>query len=79
MLYFLKYKSDTLLATTKNLADIVPYGHEKCLQTDNGMEFTSEPFQRLFVLIESNTSSQLLNLHIKMELLNGHGKLHFLW
>ena len=50
MLYFLKHKSNTLLTTTKYLADITPYGHVKCLQTDNGMEFTSEPFQQLLML-----------------------------
>ena len=50
MLYFLKHKSDTLLATTKYLADIDTYGHVKFLQTDNVMEFTSEPFQWLLVL-----------------------------
>ena len=50
MLYFLKHKSDTLLATMKYLADIAPYGHVKCLQKDNGTKFTSEPFQRLLVL-----------------------------
>ena len=32
----------------KYLADITPY--VKCLQTDNGTEFTSEPFQWLLVL-----------------------------
>ena len=45
MLCFLKHKSDTLLATMKYLDDIIPYGHVKCLRTDNGTEFTSEPFQ----------------------------------
>ena len=50
MLYFLKHKFDTLLATPKYLADIALYGHVKCLQTDNGTEFTSEPFQHLLVL-----------------------------
>ena len=39
MLYFLKHKSDTLPATTKYLADIAPYGHVKCLRTDNGMGY----------------------------------------
>ena len=34
----------------KYLADITPYGHVKCLWTDDGTEFTTEPFQRLFVL-----------------------------
>ena len=46
MLYFLKHKSDTLLAT-KYLADIDTYGHVKFLQTDYVMELTSEPFQWL--------------------------------
>ena len=50
MLYFSKQKSDTLLTTMKYLTDIAPYGHKKCLWTDNRMEFTSEPFQRLLVL-----------------------------
>ena len=49
MLYFLKHKSDTMLAATKYLADIAPCIHVKCLQTDHGMEFTSEPFQWLLV------------------------------
>ena len=35
MLYFLKYKFDTLLDTMKYLVDITPYGHVKTLQTDN--------------------------------------------
>ena len=50
MLYFLKYKSDTLPTTTKYLTDIDTYSHVKFLQTDYVMEFTSEPFQQLFVL-----------------------------
>ena len=50
MLYFLKNKSDTLLTTKKYLADITPYGHVKCLRTDNRTEFTSKPFQWLLVL-----------------------------
>ena len=37
MLYFFKHKSDTLFATMKYLADIAPYCHVKCLQTDNRM------------------------------------------
>ena len=36
MLYFLKHKSNTLLTTKKYLADIAPYDHVKCLQTDKG-------------------------------------------
>ena len=39
MIYFLKHKSDTLLATMKYLADIAPYSHVKCLQTDNEVHF----------------------------------------
>ena len=50
MLYFLKRKSNTLLAITKYLADITPYSHVKCLQTENETEFTSEPFQWLLVI-----------------------------
>ena len=50
MLYFLKNKSDTLLVTTKYLADIDTYGHVRFLQTDYVMEFTFEPFQQLLVL-----------------------------
>ena len=60
MLYFLKHVSDTLLATTKYLAEIAPYGYVKCLRKNNGTDFTSGFFQRLLYLIESNTSSQLL-------------------
>ena len=79
MLYFLKHKSDTLLATTKHLVDIALFGHVKCLQTNNRTEFTSEPFNSYLYLIESNTRGQLLILRIKMGLLNSHGKLYFLW
>ena len=50
MLYLLKHKSDTLLATKKYLADIAPYDHVKCLWAENRTEFTSEPFQWLLVL-----------------------------
>ena len=50
MFYFLKHLSDTLLTTKKYLADIALYGHVKCLWTDNGTEFTSEPLQQLLVL-----------------------------
>ena len=49
MLYFLKRKSDTLLATKKYPTDIAPYSHVKCSLTDNRTEFISEPFQRLLV------------------------------
>ena len=50
MLYFLKHKSNTLLATTKYLVDIDTYGHVEFLQSDYIMEFSSEPFQSLLVL-----------------------------
>ena len=64
MLCFLKHKSDTLLATKKYLADITPYGRVKCLQTDNGTEFTLELFQQLYIT-ESDMSSQLLIFALK--------------
>ena len=47
MLYCLKHKSATLLTTMKYLANIAPYSHVKCLLTNNGMEFTSEPFSMI--------------------------------
>ena len=50
ILYFLKHKSDTLLATMKYLTDITPNGHVKCLRTDIGTDFASEPFQKILVL-----------------------------
>ena len=50
MLYFLKHKPNTLLATRKYLPDITPYGYVKCLWTGSRLEFTLEPFQQLFVL-----------------------------
>ena len=78
MLYFLKHKSNILLATTKYLADITPYGHVKCLQIDSGTEFTSVLFNGYLYLIESNMGCHLLILCIKMELLNSCGEL-FLW
>ena len=50
ILCFLNHKSDTLLATTKYLADITSYSYVKCLRTDDGTEFISEFFQQLLVL-----------------------------
>ena len=44
MLYFLKHKSDTLLAIKKYLVDRAPYCHKKYLRTGNGTEFNSEHF-----------------------------------
>ena len=63
MLYFLKHQSHTLLAIRKYLADIAPYSHVKCLWTDNGTEFTSEPFQWLLVL---NRKERAILWHIWM-------------
>ena len=57
MLYFLKHKSDTLLATKKYLVDIAPNSHVKCLRTDNRTDFTSEPFQRLLNRIKHEQSA----------------------
>ena len=34
--YFLRNKTDTLVATEKFLADCAPYGQVKCLRSDNG-------------------------------------------
>ena len=45
--YFLKAKSDAVLATEKFLADIAPYGSVKCIRSDNGTEFTSREFKTL--------------------------------
>ena len=49
MIYFLKHKSDTLLATKRFLADISPYGSVKRLRSDQGTEFTSNSFTTLLV------------------------------
>ena len=57
MLYFLKYKSDTLLATRKHLADIAPYSHVKCLWTDNGTEFSSKPISTVTCTKQNQTQS----------------------
>ena len=45
--YFLRKKSDTLVATETFLADCAPYGQVKCLRSDNGTEFMSTDFQTL--------------------------------
>ena len=64
MLYFLKHKSDILLTATKYLAYITLYSHVKCLRTDNGTEFASEPFQRLLLLNRiKNEQSAPYSLH----------------
>lgn len=45
--YFLKKKSDTVLATEKFLADISPNGTVKCVRSDNGTEYMCKEFQTL--------------------------------
>lgn len=45
--YFLRNKSDTLLATEKFLADCAPYGQVKCLRSDNSTQFMNSDFQTL--------------------------------
>ena len=45
--YFLKKKSDTILATEKFLSDVSPYGKVRCMRSDNGTEFTCNDFQTL--------------------------------
>ena len=42
MVYFLKQKSDTTVATERFLADTAPYGSIKRIRSHNGTEFTSK-------------------------------------
>lgn len=49
LVYFLKQKSDAVIATEKFLADVAPYGEVKCIRSDNGTEYTSEKFRNLLV------------------------------
>ena len=46
-IYFLKNKSDTVIATEKFLADSAPFGKVKCIRSDNGTEYTSDAFKSL--------------------------------
>ena len=57
--YFLKNKSDTVLATEKFLADTAPYGKVKCFRSDNGTEFTGKDYQTLLIknVIKHQTSA----------------------
>ena len=49
--YISKNRNPTLCSLQRNISLTSPlYGHVKFLRTDNRMEFTSEPFQRLLVL-----------------------------
>lgn len=45
--YFLKYKSETVDATERFLADIAPYENVTCIRSDNGAEFTGQGYQVL--------------------------------
>ena len=45
--YFLKQKSDTIEATEKLLANTAPFRKIKCIQSNNGTEFTSQNFKSL--------------------------------
>ena len=45
--YFLKNKSDTVVAAEKFLADSAPFGKVKCIRSDNGTGFTSQAFRSL--------------------------------
>ena len=45
--YFLKNKSDTVVAAEKFLADSAPVGKGKCIRSDNGTECASQAFQSL--------------------------------
>ena len=58
-MYFLKIKSDTVLATEKFLADTVQYGKVKCSRSDNGTEFTGKEYQTLLIknVIRHQTSA----------------------
>lgn len=47
--YFLKNKSDTVLATEKLLADTAPWGKVKCFRSDNGTEYTGKGYQALLI------------------------------
>ena len=61
MVYFLKKKSDTAIATKKFFADVAPLGkvknmvevtpisEVKCVRSDNGGEFTSQEFRDLLL------------------------------
>lgn len=47
--YFLKKKSDTVLATEKFPADTAPYSTVKCFRSDTGTEFTGKGYQTLLI------------------------------
>ncbi len=47
MTYFLRCKSDAIIAMKNFIADISPYGTIKSIRTDQGGEFTSNEFKKL--------------------------------
>ena len=49
MVYFLKQKSDTTVATERFLADTAPCGSIKRIRSDNGTEFTCKEFRSLLI------------------------------
>ena len=49
MVYFLKLKSDTTVATERFLADTAPYGSIRRIRSDNGTEFTCKEFRSLLI------------------------------
>ena len=49
LVYFLKQKSDTTVATKRFLADTVPYGSIERIRSDNGTEFTCKEFRSLLI------------------------------
>ena len=48
-IYFLKQKSDAVMALEKFIADVSPYGKVKKLRTDNGGEYMSGEFESVLV------------------------------
>ena len=48
-IYFLKLKSDASKALENFFADSVPYGHIKCIRSDNGGEFVSHEFKSILI------------------------------
>ena len=48
-IYFLKLKSDASKALENFLADSAPYGHIKCIHSDNGGEFVSHEFKSILI------------------------------
>ena len=54
MVYFLKQKSDTTVATERFLADTAPCGSIKRIRSDNGTEFTCKKFRSLLIRSQIN-------------------------